>query len=241
MTLHITPLRLPLPLKLSHVNAYLINTGQGFYLVDSGMSNARQQLDSSLEHLCTHPGELRLILLTHGDFDHTGNAAYLRGKFGARIAMHQADAGMLEHGDMFWNRKIKSPLFKLLIPLLVRFGRQNRCTPDLLLEDGASLAELGLDASVLNTPGHSSGSLCFLTGEGQLFCGDLFTSARGTPMLNPMMYDKPAGQASLERLKKLPVKMVYPGHGRPFAWKELLESEQQATHPSTERTGTGKK
>jgi hydroxyacylglutathione hydrolase len=202
-----------------------VNTGEGFFLVDTGMTNARQQLETSLQHLCCHPGDLRLILLTHGDFDHTGNAAYLRDSYGTRIGMHQDDAGMLEHGDMFWNRKIKSSLFKVLIPLLVRFGPQNQCAPDILFQDGASLAAYGLEATVLNTPGHSSGSLCFLTNNGDLFCGDLLTSARGKPMLNSMLYDKPAGQASLERLKTLPIKMVYPGHGAPFAWKDLVESQ----------------
>jgi hypothetical protein len=40
----------------------------------------------------------------NGDLDYAGNAAYLREEFGARIAMHHADSGMVERGDMFWNR-----------------------------------------------------------------------------------------------------------------------------------------
>jgi hydroxyacylglutathione hydrolase len=224
MTLHITPIRLPFPFKISYVNSYLINTGEGFFLVDTGMTNARNHISVSLEQLGCHPGELKLILLSHGDFDHTGNAAYLRGKFHSQIAMHQADAGMLENGDMFWNRKLKSRLLKTLIPLFVRFGSQEQCTPDVLLQDGTSLADYGLQATVLNTPGHSSGSICVLTAEGDLFAGDLLTNSRGRPMLNSMLYDRPAGEASLERLKGYPIKTVYPGHGEPFAWKDLVES-----------------
>jgi hydroxyacylglutathione hydrolase len=174
--------------------------------------------------LCCQPGDLKLILLTHGDFDHTGNAAYLRGRFHSQIAMHQADAGMLENGDMFWNRKVRNPLLKSIFRMFIRFGEGEQCTPDILLQDGASLADYGLDATVLNTPGHSSGSICILTAEGDLLAGDLLTSARGTPMLNSMMYDRPAGEASLERLKGYPIKTVYPGHGEPFDWKDLVES-----------------
>jgi glyoxylase-like metal-dependent hydrolase (beta-lactamase superfamily II) len=37
-----------------------------------------------------------------------------------------------------------------------------------------------------------------------------------------MMYDKEAGNASLEKLKKLAVKTVYPGHGKPFKWEDLV-------------------
>ncbi len=221
MTQEIIPIPLPLPLKLSDVNSYLVKNENGFFLVDTGMTNARRQLDLALEHLCCHPGELKLILLTHGDFDHTGNAKYLRVKFGTKIAMHADDAGMLENGDMFWNRKIKSSLLKKVLPLFIRFGKNEKCTPDLLLREGASLTEYGLQAQVLNTPGHSSGSICILTTEGELFCGDLLNNSTGKPRLNSMMYDKPAGDASFERLKTYPIKMVYPGHGKPFKWEEL--------------------
>ena len=221
MDQQIIPIHLPLPLNITQVNSYLARTDQGFFLVDTGMTNARRQLETALDHLCCHPGDLKLILLTHGDFDHTGNATYLRSKFNAPIAMHKADAGMLENGDMFWNRKIKSTLLKKLMPLFIRFGKGNQGSPDILLEDGSSLIEYGWDATVLNTPGHSSGSICVLTSSGDLICGDLLTSSTGKPMLNSMLYDSAAGHTSLERLETMPIKMVYPGHGQPFTWKAL--------------------
>jgi hydroxyacylglutathione hydrolase len=219
----ITPILLPLPLNLSSVNAYLIRTTDGFFLVDTGMTNARRQLESALQQYCPEPGALKLILLTHGDFDHTGNARYVRDTYHAPIAMHAADAGMLENGDMFWNRKIKNSLMKKLIPLFAHLGKNEQCSPDILLEDGASLAEYGLDSIALNTPGHSTGSLCFLSTSGNLFCGDLLTNSSGTPMLNSMMYDKSAGEASLARLKSLDIKSVYPGHGKFFTWDDLVK------------------
>ncbi len=223
MTQQIIPIRLPLPLKLSHVYSYLVNTPDGYFLVDTGMTNARGQLTTALEHFCAQPGDLKLILLTHGDFDHTGNARYIRDKFHSRIAMHKSDAGMLENGDMFWNRKLDNALLKKLMPLFIRFGEKEQTSPDLLLEDGASLADYGLDAQVLNTPGHSSGSICILTNTGDLFCGDLFTNSTGKPALNSMMYDKPAGNASYDRLMAFDINMVYPGHGAPFRWDELIK------------------
>ncbi len=222
MTTQISTIRLPLPLKLSYVNSFFVKTETGCFLVDTGMTNARQQLEGALQHLCCQPGDLKLILLTHGDFDHTGNARYLRDKYHTPIAMHIGDAGMLENGDMFWNRKIKNGLLKKLIPLFARLGEKEQCKPDILLEDNASLGEYGLDAVALNTPGHSTGSLCYLTDAGDLLCGDLFNNARDHPTLNSMMYDKPAGEASFARLKALPINMVFPGHGEPFPWKSLL-------------------
>jgi glyoxylase-like metal-dependent hydrolase (beta-lactamase superfamily II) len=222
METQITPISLPLPLKISQVNSYLVHTQNGFFLVDTGMTNARRQLEAALEHLCVHPGELKLIVITHGDFDHTGNAAYLRGKFNAPIAMHRADAGMVENGDMFWNRKIENRLLQKILPWFIRIDPKDEFTPDILLEDGATLDSYGWEAGVLNTPGHSTGSICLLTPSGDLLCGDLLTSVRDKPMLNSMMYDVEAGHASLARLEGLPIKTVYPGHGQPFAWKALV-------------------
>ncbi len=219
----ITPIQLPLPLNFNRVNSYLVRTDQGLFLVDTGMTNARHQLETALDHLCSHPGDLKLIVLTHGDFDHCGNAAYLRSKFNAPIAMHPADAGMLENGDMFWNRKIKNRLLRKLIPLINRIGEENQGKPDIFLEDGMNLMEYGWDAQVLNTPGHSSGSICLLTSTGDLLCGDLLTNSTGKPRLNSVLYDVQAGRASLERLKTMPIKKVYPGHGLPFAWKDLAD------------------
>ena len=221
MSIQITTIPLPLPLKISIVNSYLVKNEAGFFLVDTGMTNARRQLEVELERQGCRPEELKLIVVTHGDFDHTGNAVYLRGKFGSQIAMHRGDVGMLENGDMFWNRKVDNRLLRGAMKTFMPFKKENQGTPDIFLEDGASLSAYGLEATVYNTPGHSTGSICILTATGELFCGDLFTSSTGKPMLNSMMYDKEQGNLSLERLKSLPIQTVYPGHGGLFGWNEL--------------------
>jgi len=221
MSIQITTIPLPLPLKISIVNSYLIKNVTGFFLVDTGMTNARRQLEVELERQGVQPGDLKLIVVTHGDFDHTGNAVYLRGKFSSQIAMHRGDVGMLENGDMFWNRKVDNRLLRGAMKTFMPFKQENQGTPDIFLEDGASLSAYGLDVTVYNTPGHSSGSICILTSSGELFAGDLLTNSTGKPMLNSMMYDKPQGNFSLERLKSLPIQTVYPGHGGPFGWEEL--------------------
>jgi glyoxylase-like metal-dependent hydrolase (beta-lactamase superfamily II) len=221
MSPEITILSLPFPLGITTVNSYLIKTEQGFFLVDTGMTNSRRQLDAELERLGCMPGTLKMIIITHGDFDHTGNAVYLQQKYAAPIGMHKGDVGMLENGDMFYQRKFDNSLLRGLMKTFLPFKEGNRGKPDILLEDGVSLVEYGLDATVYNTPGHSSGSICILTAEGDLFAGDLLNNSKGTPMLNSMMYDKEAGAASLAHLKTLPIQTAYPGHGKPFKWEEL--------------------
>jgi glyoxylase-like metal-dependent hydrolase (beta-lactamase superfamily II) len=97
----IKPITLPLPLRMGSVNCYFVMNDTGYFLIDTGSSSSLKALEKELEIAGCKPGDLRLIALTHGDFDHTGNAAYLRNKFDTKIAMHVDDLGMVEHGDMF--------------------------------------------------------------------------------------------------------------------------------------------
>ena len=227
--INITPITLSLPLNIATVNCYLIQTDVGFVLIDTGSPDRHGVLERKLENSRCLPGELNLIVITHGDFDHTGNAAYLCDRFGAKIAMHRDDVTMAEHGDMFSNRTKSNIITKALaplIPLLFGYGRSKRFTPDLLLEDGSDLSDYGLDAQVLSIPGHSKGSIAILTSDGDLFCGDLFENTAG-PALNSIMDDLVAAEESVEKLRDLHIKTVYPGHGQPFPMEQLAQANPQ--------------
>jgi hydroxyacylglutathione hydrolase len=221
MPLDIKPIQLALPYKLGSVNCYLITTATAYLLIDTGSSNQRAKVEAELTNAGCRSGDLKLIILTHGDFDHTGNAAYLREKFGAPIAIHADDAGMLERGDMFWHRKKGNAVLRRIAPMLFGFDKSHRCRPDIDLVDGRDLSDYGCDATTLNLPGHSTGSIGILTSTGDLFCGDLLENTK-LPALNSIMDDLPAAQASIERLKQLEINIVYPGHGQPFPWKQFV-------------------
>ncbi len=216
---------LPLPYRLGTVNSYLIETGGSYILIDTGCAGQRANLENVLAAAGCQPGELTLVILTHGDFDHTGNARYLRASFGATIAMHRADAGMAERGDMFSNRHKGNALLRALSPLLFGFGKAERFVPDLYVEDGDDLSTYGLAARVVHIPGHSSGSIGILTAAGDLFCGDLLENA-GRPAYNSIMDDQAAAQASVVRLAGLGVSAVYPGHGEPFPIEQFIAASR---------------
>ena len=79
-----------IPLK---VPCYLVKTSSGFFLIDTGDSSDCANLEKELGQAGVTPENLKLVLLTHGDFDHTGNAAFLQQKYGAKIAMHAEGRG----------------------------------------------------------------------------------------------------------------------------------------------------
>jgi len=215
MALEINIIRLSMPYNLGSVNCYLIKTTSGFILIDTGGSNKRADLLNELNRAGCTPDTLRLIILTHGDFDHTGNAAYLRATFGSKIAMHVGDAGMIEHGDMFMNRKKGHLLLKMMVRIFFRLGSSNKGTPDVLVDEGYDLTECGFNATILSLPGHSKGSIGILTADGDLFCGDLLENI-SRPSRGSLIDDKSQARASMKKLRQREITMVYPGHGVPF-------------------------
>ncbi|MEO1550302.1 MAG: MBL fold metallo-hydrolase [Pseudomonadota bacterium] len=79
-------IRLPLPMKLDHVNVYALEDEDGWSLVDTGLHSKRGvALWSRLLEgpLANRP--LRRILLTHHHPDHVGNAGWLAARTGAEI------------------------------------------------------------------------------------------------------------------------------------------------------------
>jgi hydroxyacylglutathione hydrolase len=214
---------LPLPYRLGSVNCFLIRTDTGFVLVDTGPSTQRADLVRELEEAGCQPGDLQLVVLTHGDFDHTGNCAFLREKFGTEIAIHRDDSGMVERGDMFFNRESGGGVLRLLAPVLFRFGKSERFVPDLYVDEGYDLSDYAWEAKVLSLPGHSQGSIGILTAGGDLFCGDLLTNT-DKPALNSIMDDLAAAKASVDKLRSLEIATVYPGHGQPFPMELFTSS-----------------
>ena len=224
MALTITAITTPFILNVS-VNCYLVRTDEDFVLIDSGRRQNLAVIESEIERAGCRAGLLKLIVLTHGDFDHCGNAAYLRIRFGSKIAMHADDRGMVERGDMFWNRQPPNPLLKGLFGLMFSLSEADRFEADCFIRAGDSLGPLGFDAEVIEIPGHSKGSIGLLARDGSLFCGDLLANT-ARPDLWSIMDDKAAAAHSVETLMSYEIGTVYPGHGKPFPFQAFLEHYQ---------------
>jgi hydroxyacylglutathione hydrolase len=212
------------PVRLSMVNCYLLHTGTGYVLIDCGFPWKRGALREAMDRAGCKPGNLQLILITHGDFDHTGNCAWLRKKYGAPVAIHRDEAPVVERGRMFLSRKsqpcaLPKALFNFASLLVFR-----RFKPDVLIDEGDDLTRYGLDARIIHVPGHSMGSIGVLTPDGQFFCGDLLTTKDGKPVRGALVDDTSEMEESINRLKTLGVNRVYPGHGRSFTMSEYVEN-----------------
>ena len=75
---------------------------------------------------------------------------------------------------------------------------------------------------MLHIPGHSKGSLGILTGNNDLIAGDTLENRR-KPHVTAIISDEAELAASIERLKKLNIQTVYPGHGAPFPMSSFIK------------------
>lgn len=120
-----------------------------------------------------------------------------------------------------------SILAGIFTPIFFRFGRSEKFKPDLYIEDGYDLSEFGLDAKVIHIPGHSQGSIGILTADGDLIGGDLILQSDKSdqPHLNSIIDDSAVAYTSVEKLKGLNIKTVYPGHSKSFTIDMLAIDE----------------
>lgn len=227
-------------IDLDGVNCYLAKGENGFILFDTGghlvmdkvFSNRQVQLQNKLEAFGCTKQNLNLIVLTHGDCDHAGNALYLRERYHSKIAMHIADKELVETPSLNkWMESFhyQSLVFKLMFQLMKKTLAKltqktlddfQRFSPDVIINDGFCFAQYGLDATVIHTPGHTKGSIAVLTSNGDLMVGDTFSNNK-KPALAMNANDFNELSKSVGMLKTLKAKMVYPGHGKPFAFERL--------------------
>ncbi|MDF2942948.1 MAG: hypothetical protein K0S01_1806 [Herbinix sp.] len=227
-------------IDLNGVNCYLIKSDEGFVLLDTGgqltmdkeYTNRQEELTRQLEEAGCVPGNLKAIILTHGDIDHTANAAYLRERYQTIIAMHEKDIDLVENITLdmmmqsFHYRSLilkivfflmKKPIQKLTEKTLRDF---TKFTPDVTLQEGDDLSQYGIAAKVIHLPGHTAGSIGVLMESGELIAGDIFAN-RKKPGLAPNANDFVQLKHSAKKLKSLHVTTIYPGHGEPFEASDL--------------------
>jgi hydroxyacylglutathione hydrolase len=214
------------PLGLSA--AYLLETDTGLVLVDAGSPHQERIILRHLRALRSadaSPPNLQLIFIfiTHAHLDHYGSAAAIRRLTGAPVAIHRADAEAMARGETrIGSARGGGKLMQVLLPLVELCLRPEPVKADLLLEDGDRLDDLGLEARVMHTPGHTLGSSCLIVEERLGFVGDLLTN-NGRPSLQRLFAeDWSLLRQSYARLQEIELEMAYPGHGRrPVSGKAL--------------------
>ncbi|MBI2672733.1 MBL fold metallo-hydrolase [Candidatus Woesearchaeota archaeon] len=142
--------------------------------------------------------ELIYIVDTHGHFDHISDNSVFKSYTKAKLTINKWDEPMIKKPSLIWGLKI------IIKP----------SSADFYIKEADTLIVGGLKLKVIETPGHTKGSICLYEEKDKvIFTGDtLFKGTYGRT-------DFPGGdiakiKESLRRLARLPKNVkVYPGHG----------------------------
>lgn len=186
-------------------NCYIIHSGEDAYIIDptAGVEKILSTLDqNSLT--------LRGVLLTHGHFDHVLSLSPLLDAVRVPVYIHELDAELL--GDAYKNASLPLLFHSLTFP-----------AADKYLHDGDILPLGNESVTVLHTPGHTRGSVCFDLGEAMLTGDTLFSEGYGRVDLYGG--DRGSLVRSMRRLCTLASdsdRRIFCGHGESSTLREAL-------------------
>jgi metallo-beta-lactamase class B len=132
------------------LSSYLITTDEGHILINTGLASSAPQIRRNVEALGFRFADIRLLMATHAHWDHVAALAEIKKATGARMAMHEADAGVLESGgktDFRWGSDPGSHFAPV--------------TVDQRLKDGDVVRLGGTAITVHHHPGHTRGASSF--------------------------------------------------------------------------------
>ncbi|MBI4019928.1 MAG: MBL fold metallo-hydrolase [Candidatus Aenigmarchaeota archaeon] len=197
-----------LQLSENDSNIYIV----GDVVIDSGTGFNFTRMYQILRIIKKDPKAITHVINTHGHFNHVGGNGYF---LNAKVAIHELEAAILEGGD---EKKSMADFFD---------GRLKPRKVDMKLRDGDMIGGL----RVVHTPGHSPGSICLYNPKDKgIFTGDtLFSDGVGDSEIDGG--DPDALAASLEKLSRLDVQKIFPGHGEAVmsngskAIKDIMKGE----------------
>lgn len=243
-TIEIAPgihwVRMPLPFALKHINVWLVDDGDAWTIIDTGipLPETKDAWRRLLESRVTQAKPLRRVIVTHMHPDHVGSAGWLCHKYGAELWMSRleyitcrmlvSDTGRPapEAGISFYRRAGWSD--SALGYYKTRFGGFGRGVspmPDAFkrLSDGDALRLAGQAWTVIVGSGHSPEHAC-------LYCPSLNLIISGDQLLprissnvsvhpteaeaNPLRDWIQSCEKLLARLP--PDVLVLPAHNEPF-------------------------
>ena len=209
-----------------HANTYLVKAEDELVLVDTGMPGSEKKILKAISSLGKKPDDVKLVLLTHRHLDHIGSAAAVKKETSAVLVSHPFEkpyvAGTLviitPRAWSLYGRVARRVLAVMSsTKKLLRFSKYTPVLVDQAADEDSALEGVGLDGSIVWTPGHTKGSVSLFLNEPRVaIIGDLLMTRRGK-LVEPMFMENPSQtRASVQRIVDLHPTLLCPGHGKPL-------------------------
>ena len=188
-------------------NCYVVhNISKSGFIIDPG-----ENYNEIIKYINNYNINILAIINTHAHYDHICAVSTLKDTLEIPFYLHSKDKRLLKSANLY--RMLFEGEQTITVPLVDCF--LDNCNKPLIFND--------IEVKVIETPGHTEGSVCFQI-DNYLFTGDtLFKKDIGR-------VDLPGGNKtelikSLKQLSKLPGSMeLFPGHGNSTTIQYVLEN-----------------
>ncbi len=196
-------------IKCGNGNCHIIIGENGSVLVDTARTKYREIILEKCK-----ANNVKLIVLTHGHVDHVQNAAYLSKELNVPIAMNKADYELTKN-NMLEPLFAHSILGKIILSLSMESLKKDIIEPfepTVFLKEGISLSEYGVDAEVIEIPGHTKGSIGIKVGNTDFLVGDALMNMF-YPTKSLLYCDRKQVDSSADKISSFGKMKIHFGHG----------------------------
>lgn len=195
-------------------NVFLLSGTDKKILIDGSPGYKWNRLKNSLKAL--NIDKIDYLILTHTHYDHAENAVRIKAQYNAKVIVNKKEAdnlrrgeNMLPRGTMFFSRFI----INNIAPLLSQRLNYDGCTSDILVDEHFDLKELGYNAYILHTPGHSPGSQSIVIDDEIALTGDAMFGIFPGSIFPPFAEDEDELIKSWGKLIETNCRLFLPSHG----------------------------
>lgn len=209
-------------------NVFVICYNQKYLLIDTSIHRNEKRLLKALDRLGATKENLIALMLTHSHFDHVANAHKIKQVYNTKIYIHSSEKRDLQDAIVKVPKGINaiSSFFSYLGSKSAEKFKFAEAQPDVCVEDSFDFKDIGLNITILHTPGHSIGSMSIIVDGEIAIVGDLMFGVFYNGIIPPFA-DFPSEMInSWGKLLETECKIFLPSHGSERN-KELVQKKYE--------------
>lgn len=217
-------------------NMYLIDTANGYIMIDTGLKNHYRKFCHALSNHHIALEEISYVFITHAHKNHVGFLKEILDATQAKVILHPLTVKQLSKGENSYEGGFSS-FFAYFIYGIKRYISRGSHKFDVIKDsnryiivsenDQGDLYELS-DIRVIDLPGHTKDSMGLIIEEEILFCGDAVVNRLGGKERIVHWIESIIDyKRSWDKMSQNNFTSIYPTHGKPFSKEELIKGKKK--------------
>ena len=198
---------------------FVVKDDEHCILIDTGLKFSAADYLEVFRRNKINVADIKLVVVTHGHFDHFFNLTLIKNLTGAPVLCHSHAVPPLMTGQSapIMPRSRIGKIMKRILP--ESDPSYMPVMPDIVVDGDYDLIPFGIKGKIVPTPGHSNCSISIILDTGEAFTGDMFMYnwfRRDRPMPAIFAVDHSQLQSSMQKVLDYGAATIYGSHGGVF-------------------------